>query len=186
MFSVEHPKSKPPMQGEGDALDSGCTDTKDCQAERPAGPRRRNPRLPSDDQYGHHNLRRSSWRESINLNGRTITFKLDTGSEVTAISKETLQKIQRPILERPTSSLHGPSHQSLKVAGQFSGKLSYRPISTRQQAFVVEDLSTNLLGLPAITALKLATRTYNADQSQLYKHSKVTCESLTSDLQVVD
>ena len=58
MFSMEHPKSKPPMQGEGDALDSSYMNAKDCQAERPAGPRRQNPQLPSDDQYGHHNPER--------------------------------------------------------------------------------------------------------------------------------
>ena len=101
----------------------------------------------------------SSWTESINLNGRNITFKLDIGSEVTAISRKTFQKVQRPILERPTRSLYDrPSLQSFKVAGQFSGKMSHRSRSTWQQVFVVENLRTNLLGLPAITALKLATR----------------------------
>ena len=59
--SLEHLKSKPPIQvkGKGDTLDSDCTNAEDRRAERPAGPRRQNPRSALDDQYGHHNPKRS-------------------------------------------------------------------------------------------------------------------------------
>ena len=57
MSSMEHPKSKPPRQGEGDALDGSGTNARDSRAEKPAGPSRRNPRITLDDQYRHHNFR---------------------------------------------------------------------------------------------------------------------------------
>ena len=54
-FSVKRPESEAPTQGEGNALDTGHTETEDRQAEKPARPKRRNPRLTSDNQYGPHN-----------------------------------------------------------------------------------------------------------------------------------
>ena len=100
----------------------------------------------------------TSWKESINLNGCNIAFKLDTGAEVTAISRRTFQKLHGTKLEKPSRLLHGPSQQDLKVVGQFSGNLSCKGRYTRQHIFVIDNLRTNLLGLPAITALNLVTR----------------------------
>lgn len=40
---------------------------------------------------------RSCWRTTINLNGVQVSFKLDTGAEVTAISEEAYQQIGTPI-----------------------------------------------------------------------------------------
>ena len=100
----------------------------------------------------------TSWKESIRLNGCNIAFKLDTGAEVTAISRRTFQKLHGTKLEKPSRLLHGPSQQDLKVVGQFSGKLSCKAKYTKQLIFVIENLRTDLLGLPAITALNLVTR----------------------------
>lgn len=44
------------------------------------------------------------------------------------------------------------------MVGQFSGRLLHKARSTTQHIFVVKNLRTNLLGLPAITALNLVTR----------------------------
>ena len=62
--SVEHPESGPPVQVNGDASDSGYNEAKDRPAEKPARRKRRNPRLPSDNQYGTHHLRRSEQLQS--------------------------------------------------------------------------------------------------------------------------
>ena len=52
----------------------------------------------------------------------------------------------------------GPAQQKLQVLGQFTGTLSSKQNSSNQTIFVIKDLHTNLLGLPAILALNLATR----------------------------
>lgn len=53
---------------------------------------------------------------------------------------------------------YGPSYQSLKVLGQFKGQLTVKDQSYQEIIFVVRGLKNNLLGLPALTALKLVKR----------------------------
>ena len=55
-------------------------------------------------------------------------------------------------------ALYGPSRHPLGVLGKFEGDLTYGGKITQQEVFVVEGLKNNLMGLPAITALKLAAR----------------------------
>ena len=47
---------------------------------------------------------------------------------------------------------------SIKTHEQFWGTLVYKGKAVQQCIFVVRDLKTNLLGLPAITALGLSSR----------------------------
>ena len=49
------------------------------------------------------------------------------------------------------------SSQPLQVIGQFLGELTYRDVTTRQTIYIVKTLRSNLLGLPAIETLKIAT-----------------------------
>jgi transposase InsO family protein len=100
----------------------------------------------------------STWMIKLTLQNRQLPFKLDTGAEVTAINEEAYSAIGRPELITPNKKLHGPSQQTLSVKGQFSGKFSYGDIVTVQTVYVIEELKSNLLGLPAITAMKLIAR----------------------------
>ena len=100
-----------------------------------------------------------AWFTTVELNGRELSFKLDTGAEVTAISTEAYKRLRKPQLTTPEKILYGPSRQPLKTTGQFSGNFSHKGKATSQRVFVVDGLKTNLLGLPAITALGLAIRT---------------------------
>ena len=61
-------------------------------------------------------------------------------------------------MEKPSQLLYGPGRHPIQVVGQFTETLQYKQRSTRQTVFVVKGLKTNLLGLPAIVALKLAAR----------------------------
>ena len=54
--------------------------------------------------------------------------------------------------------LYGPGRYPLRVIGQFSGKVSHNGRESIETIFVVAGLWTNLLGLPAIMALKLVAR----------------------------
>ena len=87
------------------------------------------------------------------------THKLDTGAEVTAISDNTYTQIPDALpLITPDRALYGSSMKHLHVLGQCHIDLNFKERSSKQQVFVVKDLKSNLLGLPAITALKLAAR----------------------------
>ena len=95
-----------------------------------------------------------SWSIELNLNGKKMTFKLDTGAEVTAISEDSLGKLDIS-LQKPAKLLYGPTSQALNVIGQFFATLKSNERECKQLIFVVRGLKNNLLGLPAITALQL-------------------------------
>ena len=96
-----------------------------------------------------------SWTVDLDLNGKKIQFKLDTGAEVTAISEESLGKLKNISLRKPAKLLYGPTCNALEVIGQFVATLKTDERVSKQSIFVVRGLKSNLLGLPAITALQL-------------------------------
>ena len=102
--------------------------------------------------------RRNVWIAHITINGTRLPFKLDTGAEVTAVSKEAWEMLERPALQPSRQQLFGPAQHPLEVMGQFRCHLTHGGKEAHQQVFVVTNLQTNLLGLPAITALQLAAR----------------------------
>ena len=106
----------------------------------------------------------SSWQVRIRLNACETTFKLDTGAEVTAITEKTYKSLKQPQLTTTSKILHGPSQQQLKTIGQFWGTFFHKNKEVKQLTYVVEGLKTNLLGLPAITALELAVRVDSATE----------------------
>ena len=117
----------------GDALDSTFLDT-----------------VSSDD--------KKAWISNIKIKGKEIPFKVDTGAEGTAIARETWQILGKPKLHTPNKQLYGPDQQPLEVLGHFLCHLQHKEKAVQHQVFVVDHLKTNLLGLPAITALQLAVR----------------------------
>ena len=74
----------------------------------------------------------------------------------------------KPALQPPDKHLFGPARQPLAVLGHFLCHLSHNGREARQKVFVVDHLTTNLLGLPAITTLHLVARTdsLQADSTQ--------------------
>ena len=50
----------------------------------------------------------SSWNATIQINGQSVVFKLDTGAEVTAITESTLTKLGNVQLRPAVKSLCGP------------------------------------------------------------------------------
>ena len=98
------------------------------------------------------------WTATIQLNQQQITFKLDTGAEVTAVSQRVYESLPNVKLQKSSRALMGPAQQKLQTLGQFTGTLTVNQNSANQTIFVVKDLRSNLLGLPAILALNLVTR----------------------------
>ena len=113
-----------------------------------------------------------AWLIRIDLCGQAVTFKIDTGAEVTAISKQTHEQLGNPLLHTPDRMLFGPASQPLKAIGSLKGKFTiYDGQTSEQTTYVIEELERNLLGLPAIMALQLASRIHTlATTDDLRQH----------------
>ena len=98
------------------------------------------------------------WITILLLENKTVSFKLDTGAEVTAVSEETFKMWPQMTLKHPDKKLFGPSHQALNVLGVFNGKLSNGTNSYHEDIYVIRGLKNNLLGLHAIAGLQLVQR----------------------------
>ena len=115
----------------------------------------------------------SVWKVAVRVGTHPTVFKLDIGAEVTAISEELFLTLGKS-LQKPSKLLYGSSHHSLDVMGQFEEVLHYKDRSSRQTIYAVRGLTTNLLGLPAIISLNLASRvdtTTVADYKSLVEES---------------
>ena len=108
------------------------------------------------------------WLATLNLNGHSLQFKLDTSAEVTAISEDAYKTLQNPQTSSSTKVLYGPSQQPLHCIGQFPGKFSHKGTAATQPVFVIRGLKSNLLGLPAITALRLAIQLDTTETTEDY------------------
>ena len=98
------------------------------------------------------------WTTTLQVKGKEVSFKLDTGAEVTAISEETYLQLGEAKLQKPTKILYGPARQTLDVLGQFMTTLKHEQHLSLQPVFVIRGLKNNLLGLPAIIFLQLIRR----------------------------
>lgn len=96
---------------------------------------------------------------TVKVNGSDITFKVDTGAEVTAISETAFKKLNcQEQLQPPLKTLMGPSQQPLPVKGQLKAQIRCKDRSTTQPIYVVSNLKNNLLGLPALTDLQIVSQ----------------------------
>lgn len=90
-----------------------------------------------------------AWTADIQVRDTKMTFKLETGADVTAIADTDLDKLfskaEMPVLQQPEKPLLGPGRTSLDVTG-FT-KLKYGTKQTTEKVYVVKNLSTPLLGL---------------------------------------
>ena len=101
----------------------------------------------------------NSWTCHIEVNGKATLFKIDMGAEVSAVTEQTFNSISPSIhLRKPSKVLHGPNRLPLDTLGSATVSLVHNDKSTTQDVFVIPQLTHNLLGLPAITALDLVTR----------------------------
>ena len=67
----------------------------------------------------------TTWKATVKVSTLPTVFKLDTGAEVTAVSEEVSQTLQKT-LQKPSRLLYGPSCQCLDVLGQFEETLCFK------------------------------------------------------------
>ena len=103
-----------------------------------------------------------TWNATISMSElpAKVVFKLDTGAEATAITDKTYKSLPYVTLQKPQKILQGPAKQHLNVLGQFTTTMAYDQKSTVQTIYVIDDLKTNLLGLPAIMELNILCRVH--------------------------
>ncbi|KAK0156520.1 hypothetical protein N1851_000189 [Merluccius polli] len=98
------------------------------------------------------------WTVDIGIMDKNVTFKLDSGADVTVVSQTVLNNIfsdtQQPVLQKAEKLLYGPGRNPLDVSGFLRRGLT----QTAEKVYVVKDLRTPLLGRPAIVAIGLLIR----------------------------
>lgn len=72
------------------------------------------------------------WMADINIRGIKVTFKIDTGADVTAIPEQVFKRVIHGDgkLDKAQKPLYGPSGAKLSVLGSATETLSYEERST--------------------------------------------------------
>ena len=100
----------------------------------------------------------NAWNVDVTIEGVPVTFKIDTGADVTAIPDLVYANTTWPKLKPPDVNLRTASSSRLQVLGQFDALLRYGDYNSTQPIYVVEGLRKSLLGRPAIDALNILKR----------------------------
>ena len=95
----------------------------------------------------------TSWTVTLDLNNRSVEFKVDTGTDVTVVSDTIYCQEQDGLLRSSEHQLTGAGQEPVQVQAQFDGCLMWKGLESQQQVFVVKRLCQPLLGRPAIEAL---------------------------------
>ncbi|KAK0145669.1 hypothetical protein N1851_015450 [Merluccius polli] len=106
------------------------------------------------------------WMADIDLKGSKVTFKIDTGADVTAIPEQVYKTLQRgdEKPDRALKQLYGPGGANLTVLGSATETLTYKERSITEKIYIVKDLHMGLLSRPASVRLKLVARVDTIDQ----------------------
>ena len=91
----------------------------------------------------------------VYVNSVKLNFRIDSGADVTVISNETFDLINKTKLFPCEQILTGPQSDNLVVTGKFNAKLETDNFVSEQCVYVVEKLKQSLLGWPAIKALNI-------------------------------
>ena len=94
-------------------------------------------------------------RISLRVNGVPMVFRIDTGADVTVISKQAFNSLSNVSLRLTNETLSGPERQQLTVRAKFNAKVTHNGLPSCHDIFVLKSLSQPLLGWSAIQALNL-------------------------------
>jgi len=100
-----------------------------------------------------------------------IKFKVDTRAEVTVISEKTWSTLNQPEpLQPPDTILCGPDWTRLIVLGKKFLTITHKETYCTQPVYVVKNITNNLLGFPAIKALKLVSHEQSVDYNTISQY----------------
>ena len=114
-------------------------------------------------------LAKDDFTIELNVNDAPVTFKIDSGADVTVIGHSVYKRIAKPPrLQNADKVLVSASGQPLNIVGMFQGELVNKNDVAKENIYVVKRLKHPLIGKPAISSLQLLKRT-NAVGEQSYK-----------------
>ena len=90
------------------------------------------------------------WEVLIPLGKSKVTFKMDTGADVTVLPHNMYSESEMGPLTSTKLKLYGPSRQELDVKGKFTHQIAVENKCCSQDIYVVKGLQQPLLGRPAI------------------------------------
>ena len=131
------------------------------------------PRDPDDDDIFiaavHQHKLHNPWIATLQVNELPISFKIDTGADVSVLPESTFTQLKDVRLKPSSKCLAGPDKQALSVCGQFTATCTYGEKKIQEDFFVVKDLQTALVGRPAIEALDLVSRVNSVQPPNVLK-----------------
>ena len=115
----------------------------------------------------------NDWQVRMKTTGESELFKVDTGADVTVIGQQHLPQFElsRADICKTRKSLRGPANQQLQCLGYIKANLSWGKKTASQIIYVCRNITTCLLGKPAIKAL---------DMLRFSTESELSCCSLGS------
>ncbi|XP_034075852.1 uncharacterized protein K02A2.6-like [Gymnodraco acuticeps] len=122
------------------------------------------------------------WMADIDINNKSVQFKIDTGADVTVIPHSVFKEVYKhkapPALQKPRKPLWGPGKNPLDVVGFASMLLKKGERELMEDVYVIRRLQTALLGRPASVALKLVARLDNVTMDTLKTNYPTVCSGL--------
>ena len=113
-----------------------------------------------------HHSQSSTWSEILTINGGQLRFKVDTGASVTAIPESVYTMDRYGSHTATRRPLLGPANQPLDVKGQVHAVIQRGDRKIEEEVFIVKDLTTPLLGLPAIRRLHMIPQLHSIDDAE--------------------
>lgn len=99
-----------------------------------------------------------TWKVDLDICNKMITFKIDTGADVTVIPLSTNNKLKLPELCHSSSNLSSPGG-NLKTVGEFRAKTTYKGKRYSFKIAVVDQpMTNNLLSREVSVKLGLVKR----------------------------
>ena len=107
-----------------------------------------------------------AWRETLTIGEKKISFKLDTGADVSVISTDTFENLNpKPSLRKTNATLQSPGGK-LSCLGTFQAEVKTNKSKTGNiEIYVLEGKSDNLLSRDAATYFDFVKRIDEVDES---------------------
>ncbi len=121
------------------------------------------------------------WMVDIDIGHKRVSFKIDTGADVTVIPAEMFReifKVKLPALRDATRPLLGPGKIPLDVVGVARLLLKRGGRQAEDEVYIIRNLHTALLGRPAISKLGLVARLDSIDIETLKMNYPKLCSGL--------
>ena len=105
-------------------------------------------------------IQHEQWTATLGLGGSQVNFKIDTGADISIVTRETYQNLNDPPALQPfTSSVTGPAGEKLPIQGQFYCTVDLNGRKYPMKIVVLASGGNNLLSRDMSSKMGLVKRT---------------------------